>query len=314
MHDLSQERCVIIGAGGFIGANLCVALRSRVLHLRAFGRRMIFPEALKGIEWIQGDFRDPTVHQTILAGCSTLIHLVSATNPADSNVNMVADLEANVISTLHLLNSCRGHEVKRIVFISSGGTIYGIPRQIPTPEESTLEPITAYGVSKATIERYLHLHAHLYGLEYLTLRVSNPYGPYQRASKGQGIVATVLRKALRDEAVEIWGDGSIVRDYLHVDDVTCAISAAIAYRGSYRTFNIGSGEGRSVNELIALIEEAVERPVRRIYKAGRKIDVERSVLNIQRARDELKWTPATDIVTGLRQTAEWMRRDIAETV
>ena len=252
-----------------------------------------------------------TLHSNMLIGCSTVIHLIGATTPASANLNMATDLEANVISTLHFLDACRHHNVKRVIFVSSGGTVYGIPNCIPTPESAPLEPITAYGVSKLAIERYLHLHSHLYGLDYVVLRVANPYGPYQTAKKGQGVIAAFISNALRGEPLEIWGDGSVVRDYLHVDDVVNAIQLAMNYSGASGIFNIGSGHGHSISEIASIIERVIGHPVQRSYLAARRIDVPRSVLDVSAAHAILGWRPQTDLQTGIRQTMEWMRRQSA---
>ena len=306
-RDLHDARCAVLGGGGFIGANLCQALKGKVASLRAYGRRQAFPEALAGVEWVGGDFLDATTHANALNGCDTVIHLVSATNPASGNLNMVADVEANVVSTLRLLDACRFFGVRRLVFISSGGTVYGVPKVVPTPETHPLEPITSYGVSKLTIERYLSLYGYLYGLDYRILRVANPYGPYQTAAKGQGVVAAFVERALAGAPVEIWGDGTVVRDYFYVADLVDAILKSIAHDGPSRVFNIGSGEGQSVNEIIAAIEKATGKPLERRYLKGRPIDAPKSVLDIALARTELGWTPKVSLADGLARMIAWRK-------
>lgn len=307
MIDLSQSRCAILGGGGFIGTNLCRALQGRVAGMKIFSRRLSFPPAVSGIEWISGDFEHTDKVAEAVAGCDTVFHLLTATTPASANLDMIGDLNANVAGTLRLLDACRAEGVRRIVYISSGGTIYGIPQQIPTPESAPTSPITAYGVTKLSVEKYLHLYHHLYGLEYRVLRVANPFGPYQTAIKNQGVIAAFMRHALRGESINVWGDGSIVRDYIFIDDVISAMLAAATHEGPSRVFNVGRGEGRSLTEIVEAIEQVSGLTIPVQYGAARAIDVPRSILDITLARRELGWQPQHDFLSGMQLTWDWMR-------
>ena len=305
--DLSRMRCAVLGAGGFIGTNLCRALAGRVEYLRAFGRRQSFPDGLSGLKWMQGDFTDQTCIAAAVADCDVVFHLVNATTPASANVDKVADLNANVASTLRLLDVCRETGVRRVVFVSSGGTIYGIPNQVPTPESSPTNPITAYGISKLAIEKYLGLYEYLYGLEYRVLRVANPFGPYQSALKSQGVIAAFLNRALAGKRIEIWGDGSIVRDYIFVDDVADALVRVAIHRGPSRVFNIGSREGRSLVDIIEVIERLLGNKISVDFRLGRLVDVPVSILDTALAQNELSWRPRTSFEAGMRETVKWMK-------
>lgn len=305
--NLSRLNCAVLGAGGFIGTNLCRALVGRVNSLRAFGRRQSFPEALRGCEWMPGNFADPTCLSDIVSGCDVVFHLVNATTPASANVDKVADLNANVVSTLNLLDVCRETGVRRVVFVSSGGTVYGIPNQIPTPETAPTNPITAYGISKLAIEKYLGLYEYLHGLEYRVLRVANPFGPYQSTHKNQGVVAAFLRRSLNGKPIEIWGDGSVIRDYLYVDDVVEALILCATHEGLGRIFNVGSGEGRSLKDIVMAIDRLLGSDISVEYRPGRPVDVPVSVLDTSYAAHELGWRPRTVFDDGLRATIAWMR-------
>jgi UDP-glucose 4-epimerase len=299
--------CIVLGGGGFIGANLCRRLASSGLRVRAFGRRRLFPEVLDGVEWYQGDFFDAVALAAAIETYDVVFHLVHATTPHSANLDMAGDLQQNVMSSLALMDISRNLGVKRIVFVSSGGTVYGPADQIPTPETAPTEPITAYGISKLTIEKYLALYEHLHGLDYRILRVANPFGPYQVPMKNQGIIATLVSHALRHERIEIWGDGSVVRDYIFVGDVIDAIETAAADQGDGRIFNIGTGQGRSLREIIAAIEMQLGRRLDINWNPGRPIDVPASVMSIERARDVLGWMPRTPFEEGLEQTIAWWR-------
>lgn len=305
--DLSRLRCAVLGAGGFIGTNLCRALVGRVDTLRAFGRRQSFPDAMHGCDWIPGDFTDPTCLSAAIAGCDVVFHLVNATTPASANVDKIADLNANVVSTLNLLNACRETGVRRVVFVSSGGTIYGIPNQVPTPEMAPTNPITAYGISKLAIEKYLGLYEHLYGLEYRVLRVANPFGPYQTTQKNQGVIAAFARRALASKPIEMWGDGSVTRDYVFIDDVVEALMLAATHEGAGRIFNIGSGEGRSLSDIVTAINRLLGADIPVDHRPGRPVDVPVSILDTTFAATDLVWEPRAIFEEGLQATIEWMK-------
>jgi UDP-glucose 4-epimerase len=303
--------CIVLGGSGFIGANLCRRLASSGLRVRAFGRRCLYPEALEGVEWYQGDFTDAVALASAIETYDVVFHLVHATTPHSANLDMAADVQQNVMSSLALMDISRNLGVKRIVFVSSGGTVYGPAAQIPTPETAPTEPITAYGISKLAIEKYLALYQHLYGLDYRILRVANPFGPYQVPTKNQGIIATLISRALRHERIEIWGDGSAVRDYIFVGDVIDAMEAAAADRGGGRIFNVGTGQGRSLREIIASIEAQLGGALDISWTPGRPIDVPTSIMAIERARDVLGWTPKTPFEKGLEQTVAWWRTKVS---
>jgi UDP-glucose 4-epimerase len=300
--------CIVMGGGGFIGTNLCRRLASSGARVRAFGRRRLFPDEFGAVEWYQGDFADPAAQAAAIESFDTVFHLVHSGTPQSANVDMAADVHGNIIPTLALLEICRKLGVRRVIFVSSGGTIYGRCASVPTPETAPTEPIAAYGISKLAIEKYLALYEHLHGLEYRVLRVTNPFGPFQVAIKNQGVIAAFLSKALRGESIEIWGDGSAVRDFVFVDDVIDAMLSAVGDQSEHRIFNIGSGQGRSLRDIILAIELCLGRRVEIEWLPGRPIDVPVSVVSIDRAREALGWTPRTPFEEGLRKTLAWWQR------
>ena len=177
--------------------------------------------------------------------------------PYTANLDSAADIRENLIPSLAFLNLARSAGVKRVVFLSSGGTVYGRSKQIPTAETEPTDPITAYGISKLAIEKYLALYEMHYGLDYRILRVANPFGAYQLPVKRQGLIAEAISRAMNREAVEIWGDGTMVRDFVFVDDVVNALEIAAVDRSEERVFNIGSGVGRSVRDVLTTIENSL---------------------------------------------------------
>lgn len=299
--------CVVLGGGGFLGVNLCRRLAASGARVRAFGRRCLFPQDLEGVEWRPGDFSDTAALTSALTSCESVFHLIHSYMPQSADLNMAEDVKQNVVSSLALLEISRRLGVKRIVFVSSGGIVYGPAGHVPTPEAAATDPISAYGISKLTTEKYLALYEHHYGLSFRVLRVANPFGPFQLPGKNQGVIATLISCALHDREFEIWGDGSAIRDYIYVDDVVDALLLAAADQSRERIFNIGSGQGRDLYQVIAEIEASlgVKLAVRRTK--GRLIDVPVSVLAIERARNILHWSPRTPFDVGIKQTIEWWR-------
>jgi len=308
-----KPACVVLGGGGFIGMNLCRRLAASGHRVRAFGRRCLFPDDLQGVEWYQGDFTNAGSVAAAIRSFDVVFHLIHATMPQPANLDMAGDLQNNVVPSIALLDLCRKFAVKRVVFVSSGGTVYGCPPQIPTPETAPTTPICAYGISKLAIEKYLALFEYLHGLDYRVLRITNPFGPFQTGLKDQGVIAALISRGLSGRAMEIWGDGSVVRDFVFVEDVVDALQkAAVGDHGGERIFNIGSGQGRSLREVIAAIENLLGTALRIEWKPGRAIDVPVSAVAIDRARDGLHWAPQTSFASGLEKTIEWGRERLSD--
>jgi len=296
----------ILGAGGFLGTNLARTLADEVSDLRCFGHPPAFPEALHDLNWIDGELEGEWVRE-IVSGCDTVVHLASSSTPATANKSIASDAQSNVITTLKLVDQCVELGVTRFVFISSGGTIYGIPTQVPTPEDAPTNPITAYGVAKLAIEKYLAVYQRQQGLDYRILRVANPFGPYQTARKGQGIIAAAMAALLSDTPLEIWGDGHVVRDYVFIADLVRAIIKAIWHEGPSRVFNIGSGRGHNLLQVIRSIETLSGKSLRTRFRPARPADVPVSILDTNLAASELGWRATTSFEEGLAMTIDWAR-------
>ncbi len=304
-------KCVVLGGAGFLGSHLTDTLLTAGYEVRVFDR----PNVTRAkpltqsheVEWLEGDFLNKKDLAAALVGCDIVYHLVSTTLPKTSNDNRLYDLETNVAGTLTLLDLVRASRPSmKIVFASSGGTVYGIPREVPIKETHPTDPICAYGIGKLAIEKYLHLYHVLDGIEYRVLRLANPYGEGQRTTSGQGIITACLDKILRGEPIEIWGDGRVVRDYLYVGDAMEAFLKVTAYSGVHRVFNIGSGEGKNVLEVLSAVEAVAGRHLPRRVLSGRDFDVPANVLDISRAHEHLGWQPRTSLHQGLERTFTWL--------
>ncbi len=305
-------KCLVLGGGGFMGMHLCKALLERGYPVRVFERPVVESLAVERardpIEWVYGDFANRTDVAAAVAGCDIIFHLISTTLPKNSNDNPLYDVETNLGGTLGMLEAARAAGASRIIFVSSGGTVYGIPKEIPISESHPTDPICSYGITKLAIEKYLHLYHRLHGLDYLVLRIANPYGEGQRPDAAQGAVAVFLNRAIKGHAIEVWGDGNVVRDYLYIGDVVEALIRSIDYRGDRRIMNLGSSRGHSVNELLKDIEDLTGRRIERIYSEARPFDVPINVLDSTKARDLLGWEPRVSLREGLARTLRWLER------
>lgn len=302
-----MNRTLVIGGCGFIGSHIVDKLLARghlvrVLDMRAELYRLPLP----GVEYLTGSFCDEVSLKVALQDVDAVVHTASTTVPSTANLNPIYDVETNLISTIRLLQMMRDREIKRLVFLSSGGTVYGIPQVDTVPEDHPQNPISSYGIVKLAIERYLHMEQHLHGLEYVALRASNPYGPRQGQAGLQGIIGAYLWKISQGEQIEVWGDGSIVRDFIHVQDLA-ELAALTVEAPICGFFNAGSGRGTSVNQIVGLTAKVTGRDLRPLYKPGRGFDVPRIILDITRIRQATNWSPVTPLEDGLRDSWNWIR-------
>jgi UDP-glucose 4-epimerase len=304
---MSQKSAIVFGGGGFIGTNLCRRLISSGYRVRAFGHSRLFPDALADVEWTGGDLADTPAVARTLEGAAIVFHLIHSTLPHAASQSATDTLH-HIGPTLSLLDACRTAGVARVVFVSSGGTVYGDAARIPTAETEPSAPITPYAVSNVAIEQSLALRHQRDGLDYRVLRAANPYGPFQTANRKQGVIATMIKCALQGDKIDIWGDGSVVRDFVYIDDVVDALLLAAETDSHHRIFNIGSGRGRSLLEVIAAMEDALHQPLEINWLPGRPFDVAVSVVAIDRAREVLGWEPQVGFAEGLRRTISWWRQ------
>jgi UDP-glucose 4-epimerase len=299
-------KVVVYGGGGFIGSAVVDRLLRDGHSLRVFEREGVRPHRAfrtgEVVDWLVGDLQQPGQVKAAMTGTDAVIHLISTTLPKKSNDDPVHDVQTNLVGTLKMLEGMVDCGVGRIVFISSGGTVYGVPKYLPIDERHPTDPQVSYGITKLAIEKYLLLFGQMHGIKPVILRVANPYGERQRVENAQGAVAAFIHRALSGQAIEVWGDGSVTRDFLYISDVAEAFARALEYSGNHAVFNISSGDGISLNQLIAKIEAVLGRVVECKYLAGRAFDVPTSVLDNSLARDELAWQPHVSIDEGIKRT------------
>lgn len=306
---------VILGAAGFIGKNLALQLakkRENILTL-VDSKKEYFAD----VDF--GDNKNVCVEEMLfdsnmrfddmLNGKDIVYHLVSTTVPTTCNQHIAQELQANVIFSANLLDACVRCGIKKVVFISSGGTVYGKESDCPLKEKTATNPISSYGVQKVTIEKLLYLYNYMYGLDYRIIRLANPYGPYQRPNGILGAVTTFTYKAIMGEEINVYGDGSVVRDYIYIDDAIRGIMKIVEGENKYKTFNLRCGYGTSIRKVLDTIEETLGVNLKINYVSGRKVDVPVNYLDISRFEKCFGTLNPINLSEGINKTAEFMRNN-----
>ena len=305
-------KILIFGGTGFLGKNLVQYLLSAGNDLGLYVRESALPTSFvrdisHAVQIHVGDFQYEQNFARLLHGYDAVYHLISASVPG--KVQPEQDIDAVVKPTLRLLEACVAEHVQRVIFFSSGGTVYGIPEVIPIPENESGDPISTYGVHKLTIEYYLYFYQYMYQLSSIVLRIANPYGRYQRPFSRQGLIPNILGNCLTDQSIEIWGDGEAVRDYIYVEDVMRAAGQALTYHGTERVFNIGTGCGYSINEVLRVVDRLLPGRLQVCYHPGRQVDVPVNILDHTLVQKELHWEPETPLEQGIQHMLTLWRPD-----
>lgn len=300
---------LVAGGSGFIGTHLVDALLAARHCVTVFGRGTRTLDAVPAsianagarFRAVKGSLSDSALLAELLSDCDLVCHLASSTVPGTSNQDPAGDVESNLIGSIRLIEAMCAANVERIIYLSSGGTVYGNQEVQPIPETALPCPISSYGIVKLAIEHYLQMYQIVRGLRPLILRLSNPYGVGQHHAGVQGLINTLLRNARLGRVTRIWGDGTQMRDYIYIDDLIALMMAAVAsdLQGVY---NVGSGTGYSVNEVIAQVTRITDMDLPVEHALSRRFDVQKIVLDISKICGELAWLPTTDLETGLSRT------------
>lgn len=307
-------KILILGAAGFIGTNLALRLSSDTeneLTLVDKNKDYFILELFQksNVRIIVSVFDDTTDFDRLLQDQDIVYHLVSTTVPATSNQHISQELQANVVFSSNLFEACVHCGIKKVIFISSGGTVYGKEANCPLKEKMVTNPISSYGIQKITIEKLLYLYNYMYGLDYRIIRLANPYGSYQRPDGVLGAVTTFTYKALRHEKITVYGDGSVIRDYIYIDDAIRAMMKIVNGENKHHTFNIGCGKGISIRKVLETIEDVLNVQLDIEYIEGRKVDVPENYLDISRYENCYGALNPVSLADGIKKTAEFMKRN-----
>jgi len=304
-------RCLVLGGNGFIGSHLAEGLVKAGYDVRIFDN---FKRGTKNldaiidkIEIIKGDFWNEDDVCDALKDIDFLFHYISTTTPATAIKNPIYDIESNIIGSVKLFQNAVLNNVKKIIFPSSGGTIYGDSTGVPMKETDPLNPINPYAISKLTIEKYLHYFNQAHGMDYTILRYSNPYGERQNPSGKQGVIPIFLNKIKHGEQPVIYGDGSMVRDYIYVKDAIDATLSVFNKKTTEKIFNVGSGVAVSLNELIEIMSDIVGQKILPDYIENSGTYIPKIVLDISTIKNNSGWKPATELSEGVNKTWKWVK-------
>ena len=302
-----SDGILILGAGGFLGSALARRLSRdgcRVYRLM----KQPAPPFGKNDSVHTGDLSDVALMREMLTRCNTVFHLASATTPGSSARQPSLEAEFNLLPTLRFLDVMQDFPGRRLIFVSSGGTLYGNPEIEPAPETHRTTALSYHGAGKIALESFMLTFSRLSGTGLTVLRPSNLYGPAQSLKSGFGLVRTMLQHIKQGTPMEIWGDGETVRDFLYIDDMVEACCQARAKGDAVgEVFNVGAGTGHSINQIRRLAEKITGRPLDVVYQPQRQVDVTHIVLDCSKIRSNLGWSPAVPLTEGLALTWQWLQ-------
>ena len=296
---------LIIGGAGFIGSNLSRHLIESDMEVYCFD--MVRPERnIDGVKYICGDFFDDYTLEQVLDGIDYVVHALSTVNPGNSNEKYLQGYERDFIQTIKLCKMIMERKI-RMIFLSSGGTVYGNQEIQPIDEDTLPRPINHYGNVKLCIENTIRTFNYQAHTKILIARISNPYGPGQDFRKGVGFIDAALKKSINGEKIEIWGDGMNVRDYIHIDDVCRMMISLFSYQGEYDTFNISSNKGTSQRDIIQLLVKMGLQPQVE-YLSARSVDAKKIILKNERIM-QIHEMPLIPIGLGIENYYHWLCKE-----
>lgn len=307
-------RIAIIGGTGFIGINLVLHLSKNkdneiiVIDCKDEYFSTLRSKNLVNVKFMLGEYNTETNFEYQVSGCDIVYHLASTTIPGNSNNSIPYEIESNLITTANMLEACVKQSVKKVIFISSGGAIYGNNNNCPISEAEEPQPISSYGLQKLMIEKLLYLYYYQFNLDYKIIRLANPYGPYQRPNGKLGVVTTFVYRALTDGVINVYGDGKVIRDYIFIDDAIKGIISIADSDCEEKLFNLGSGRGTSINEIIELLKKVVNSELSINYTQVRKVDVKMNYLSMSKYEKYIGKIDFIELEEGIRRTMDFMRK------
>lgn len=306
-----MPKCLILGANGFLGSHLVDVLLEEDCDLRLFDR---FSNKSQGrvnnskAEIFVGDFLNRNDLREALKGVDYVFHFISTTTPASAENDPEIDIDTNIRMSVALFQECVQQKIKKVIFASTGGSIYGDTGSQDKLSESTLPaPVSPYAIGKLTIEHYLRYFHTKFGLNSVTYRISNPYGDRQSLTSKQGVIPIFLQRIANKEPITVLGDGTMVRDYIYVQDVARMITASFK-SAKMPVYNLGSGQGVSLNELIESIREVTKMEIKIIHSPKPLTYVQNVILDTTRFENEFNIKPQIPLEEGLRMTWDYINR------
>lgn len=300
---MAMTKALVIGGNGFLGAHLVDMLAQQGYEVSVFDRFSRGVSFFKSpdVRILKGDFSNRDALRSAVNAQDEVFHFLSATTPASAK-SPTSDVKANVLQSIDLFAACAEAGVRRVYFASSGGAIYGAAGDGPISEETVAAPISPYAISKLSLEGYLNYFEAEFGLQHRILRISNPYGEGQSPTKPQGLIPIVLRQILRGEPITKLGDGSMVRDYIYIQDLMRQIQALITLDTKHRIYNLGSGVGHSVSQVLEIAKIVTGRDFQIQTRSQSPTYVSRVVLDVNRLHSEIGARTYTSLDEGIAKT------------
>lgn len=293
-----MKKIFIVGAGGSLGQALTLKLNTELHKIIAVD--LNFTEKYENVHYITDNFDNVDI-KDFIDDCDIFFYLLSRILPGDSNFD---DLCKDINSYARFLNQLNVYENKKIIFISSGGAVYGNSDKELLDETHTTHPISLYGHQKKILESLSASFNSFSNSRVYTLRVANAYGDFNKLNRNHGLIPKLIFSLKNNITVDIWGDGSAIKDYIHNDDIVEACTKLIHYDGNAFTMNLSSGEGYSVNQIIDIVNKICEKKLMLNYLPLKSYDVKKNVLSNLLIRKELDWKPKVSIESGIKQLYE----------
>jgi UDP-glucose 4-epimerase len=306
-----MSKCLVLGANGFIGGHLVDKLSQQGYEIRAFdrfGSNHINFRQTGNIEIVAGNFLNKSDLSEALKDIDYVFHLVSTTTPATAENDPLIDVDTNIRMSVELLQECVDHKIKKFIFASTGGAIYGnVKANDPIDESTAPQPVSPYAIGKLTIEHYLRYFKQKFELDTLVYRISNPYGERHSPVNRQGVIPIFLQHVANNEPITVLGDGSMVRDYIYVGDVADLVSKSFK-KAQHDLYNLGSGQGVSVNELIDVVKKITGSEVKIEHQPKPATFLDYVVLDTNRFKSEFNLSPTISLEDGVARTWEYVKQ------
>lgn len=310
---MKSNRCIVFGGGGFIGSHLTETLLKNRYSVTVFSRKSNsalknLSKVMKDIRFIEGDFNNIVSVKKIIRSGDIVFDLIASSVPFSSTQSPVEEINHHIFSHVRFIKIACKKKVKKIIFFSSGGGVYGDKKKLPISEDELLQPISPHAIGKIAIEYYLDYYSKMYNVPYIIYRLSNPYGPRQISEKGFAIVPTLFSHALKNKPPILFNHGNLVRDFIFIEDVIEATIKSFDKNNKFNLYNIARGKGTNLNELWNIIKEISNTNVVPVFVKKRAFDINSVYLNIDRFSHEYLWKPKISLNIGLKKTWEWINK------
>ena len=304
---MTKKRCVVFGGGGFIGSYLTEALTNNDYKVVTYSRGskkdyLNLANVLNKITFIKGDIENIKFVKKIVKPNDIVFNLTSPSLPITSMNNPLDEIKGHIFTNVLFVQTLFKIGIKKYVFVSSGGGVYGQKKKFPIGESVALLPSSPHAIAKACIEFYLNYFSKIYGIPILIYRISNAYGPRQSLQNGFGIIPTIVNRINKNSRPTLFNKGRTIRDFIYIDDLIHAIMISFDKKTKHQIYNLGSGRGTSLNTIWKTLKRLLGVKIEPIYGERRPIDVEKVILDIGRFSKEFKWKPKFSIGRGLKKT------------